>query len=185
MVHILGKKNACRTVNYKNGEDVYEKTARNILVCLIIWAIFTNSFSVVYAGEETSMPSGSDTSMEIEAEGIDSVGDILASEIQTQKEEQAQNNGNCIISLEFDDEEDDEDSSDRNTAYVSLSARTEAELIVGVYDEKHIQMLAYGKTEVNEEDTYAEITVDINEMPVYFTATAYLGISDKDREKAF
>ena len=153
-----------------------KKTAKNILVCLLIWAIFINSFSVVYAGEETNMPSGSDTSMEIEAEGTDSVGDFLVSEIQTQKEEQEQNNGNCIISLEFDDEEEDEDgdSSDRNTAYVSFSARTEAELIVGVYDEKHIQMLAYGKTEVNEEDTYAEITVDINEMPTYFTATAYL-----------
>ena len=151
-----------------------KKTAKNILVCLLIWAIFINSFSVVYAGEETNMPSGSDTSMEIEAEGTDSVGDFLASEIQTQKEEQAQNNGNCIISLEFEDEEEDEDSSDRNIAYVSFSARTEAELIVGVYDEKHIQMLAYGKTEVTEEDTYAEITVDINEMPAYFTATAYL-----------
>ena len=117
-----------------------QKTAKNILVCLLIWAIFINSFSVVYAGEETNMPSGSDTSMEIEAEGTDSVGDFLASEIQTQKEEQAQNNGNCIISLEFEDEEEDEDLSDRNIAYVSFSARTEAELIVGVYDEKHIQM---------------------------------------------
>ena len=105
-----------------------KKTIKNILIYLLIWAIFINPFSVVYAGEETDMPYGSDTSMEIEAEGTDSVGDFLASEIQTQKEEQAQNNGNCIISLEFDD----------------------------------------------EEDTYAEIMVDIKEMPAYFTATAYL-----------
>lgn len=141
-----------------------KKTAKNILVCLLIWAIFINSFSVVYAGEETNMPSGSDTSMKIEAEGTDSVGDFLASEIQTQKEEQAQNNGNCIISLEFDDEEEDEDgdSSDRNTAYVSFSARTEAELIVGVYDEKHIQMWCRSKKRIRETCTCRFSEYDFN-----------------------
>ena len=50
-----------------------KKTIKNILIYLLIWAIFINSFSVVYAGEETDMPYGSDTSMEIEAEGTDSV----------------------------------------------------------------------------------------------------------------
>lgn len=50
-----------------------------------------------------------------------------------------------------------------------------------MYDENHIQMLDYEKTEVNKDDTYKEIIFDIDEMPEYFTATAYLLSKENNR----
>ena len=42
-------------------------------------------------------------------------------------------------------------------------------------------MLDYEKTEVNKDDTYKEIIFDIDEMPEYFTATAYLLSKENNR----
>lgn len=150
------------------------KKVNKILTVLLAVIFFLNSFSIVYASDENETSSGSDAAVEIETEGTDSVGEMLASEFQTQKDEQLQNNGNCITGLNFEYGDESENQSGRNIACVSFSVRSEAQLIVAVYDESHIQMLTYEKTEVNEDDTYKEIILDMDEMPEYFTATAYL-----------
>ena len=157
------------------------KKVNKFLTILLALTIFLNSFNVVYASEENKTSLGSDASVEMEVEGTDSVGEMLASEIQTQKDEQFQNEGNCIMSLKFEDKDEDDDQPSRNVACVSFSVRSEAQLIVGVYDENHIQMLDYEKTEVNKDDTYKEIIFDMDEMPEYFTATAYLLSKENNR----
>lgn len=159
------------------------KKVNKVLTVLLILTIFLNSFNVAYASEENDASSGSDASVEMEVEGTDSVGEMLATEIQAQKDDQLQNDGGCITSLKFEgeDEYDDDDPLIRNVACVSFSVRSEAQLIVGVYDESHIQMLTYEKTEVNEDDTYKEIILDMDEMPEYFTATAYLLSKEDNR----
>lgn len=157
------------------------KKVNKLLTILLALTIFLNSFNVVYASEENKTSLGSDASVEMEVEGTDSVGEMLASEIQTQKDERFQNEGNCIMSLKFEGEDKDDDQSSRNVACVSFSVKSEAQLIVGVYDENHIQMLNYEKTEVNKDDTYKEIIFDIDEMPEYFTATAYLLSKENNR----
>ena len=157
------------------------KKVNKLLTILLALTIFLNSFNVVYASEENKTSLGSDASVEMEVEGTDSVGEMLASEIQTQKDERFQNEGNCIMSLKFEGEDKDDDQSSRNVACVSFSVKSEAQLIVGVYDENHIQMLDYEKTEVNKDDTYKEIIFDIDEMPEYFTATAYLLSKENNR----
>ena len=68
----------------------------------------------MYASEENKTSLGSDASVEMEVEGTDSVGEMLASEIQTQKDERFQNEGNCIMSLKFEGEDKDDDQSSRN-----------------------------------------------------------------------
>lgn len=157
------------------------KKVNKVLTVLLALTIFLNSFNVVYASNANNVSSESDAPVEMEVEGTDSVGEMLASEIQTQKDEQLQNDGNCITSLEFEDEDEYDGQFSRNVACVSFSVRSEAQLIVGVYDEKHIQMLTYEKTEVNENDTYKEVILDMDEMPEYFTATAYLLSKEDNR----
>lgn len=78
------------------------KKVNKLLTILLALTIFLNSFNVVYASEENKTSLGSDASVEMEVEGTDSVGEMLASEIQTQKDERFQNEGNCIMSLKFE-----------------------------------------------------------------------------------
>ena len=108
------------------------KKVNKLLTILLALTIFLNSFNVVYASEENKTSLGSDASVEMEVEGTDSVGEMLASEIQTQKDERFQNEGNCIMSLKFEGEDKDDDQSSRNVACVSFSVKSEAQLIVGV-----------------------------------------------------
>lgn len=106
-----------------------------------------------------------DTSQNFEVEGNDSVGDALASAIseETQESENRKQSADNITGLEFED----------NTAVVEFQTQTEAELVVAVYDEEQLQMLASGKDFVSQEENTAEITIS-GEMPQYFVATAYL-----------
>lgn len=60
------------------------KKVNKLLTILLALTIFLNSFNVVYASEENKTSLGSDASVEMEVEGTDSVGEMLASEIQTQ-----------------------------------------------------------------------------------------------------
>ena len=60
-----------------------------------------------------------------------------------------------------------------NTAVVEFQTVTDAELVVAVYDEQQLQMLASGNEYVSEDDNTAEITIS-GDMPQYFVATAYL-----------
>lgn len=105
------------------------KKVNKLLTILLALTIFLNSFNVVYASEENKTSLGSDASVEMEVEGTDSVGEMLASEIQTQKDERFQTEGNCIMSLKFEGEDKDDDQSSRNVACVSFSVKSEAQLI--------------------------------------------------------
>ena len=54
------------------------KKVNKLLTILLALTIFLNSFNVVYASEENKTSLGSDASVEMEVEGTDSVGEMLA-----------------------------------------------------------------------------------------------------------
>ena len=106
-----------------------------------------------------------DNTQDFEVEGTDGVGEVLASAIseENKNSEERRLSADNITGLEIED----------NTAVVEFQTVTDAELVVAVYDEQQLQMLASGNEYVSEDDNTAEITIS-GDMPQYFVATAYL-----------
>lgn len=106
----------------------------------------------------------SDVSQEAEVSvtGSDSVGTMIADEINQQQ--QMQSEKVSISGLIFEG----------NQAKVEFNTDTDADLVVAVYDEQKIQMLASGKKTVSMSQKKASIQVDIDKMPEYYVASAFL-----------
>lgn len=110
--------------------------------------------------EQVSVDNGN-----LQVEGTDSVGDVLASAISSEQNaaEARSQSANDISGLEITG----------NTASVELQVETEADLVVAIYDEQQIQMLASGKTTVSSDKNKVEVNIS-GEIPEYFIASAYL-----------
>lgn len=115
----------------------------------------------------------SDDSRNFEAEGTDSAGELLVSAISEEKQtsEKREQSAYTITGLEIEE----------NTAVVEFQTQTDAEIVVAVYDEQHLQMLASGNGTVSKGESVAEITIS-GDMPQYFVATVYL--LDKESHEA-
>ena len=102
---------------------------------------------------------------DLQIEGTDSVGNVLASAISSEQSmaDARSQSANSISGLKIAG----------NIASVELHAETEADLVVAVYDEQQIQMLASGKTAVSSDENNVEITIS-GKIPDYFIASAYL-----------
>ncbi|MEY8333207.1 Ig-like domain-containing protein [Lachnospiraceae bacterium 47-T17] len=100
--------------------------------------------------------------------GTDSFGEMLASSLSNELDEQDYNNGYNIFSIEVQGKE----------AEVSFETIEDATLVVGIYDENGTAMLGAGKSEVTAEETEAVISIDINSMPQFFYLRGFLVDSD-------
>ena len=101
-------------------------------------------------------------------EGTNGFGTLLSQEIQESQEESASAEedyeaGYSVIDLTFDG----------STATVEYSSLEEARLVVAVYSEDGLQMLASGETTVSPDADMATVTIE-GDMPEYFLASAYL-----------
>ena len=133
----------------------------------VIMCCLPMSSNTVFAADtsENVQSQVSDGNENIQVEGNDSVGEVLASAISTEQDE-AQNRSqseNSIIGLEITG----------NMASVEVQTQTEADVVVAVYDEQQIQMLASGKTAVAAGESVVQITLE-GDLPQYFIASAYL-----------
>lgn len=99
---------------------------------------------------------------EISSAGSDSVGTMLAEEARQQQQKQTAQVS--ISGLTFEG----------NRAKVEFSTDTDAELVVAVYDEQQVKMIASGKRMISASRKKVTVRVDTAEMPEYFVATAYL-----------
>lgn len=102
------------------------------------------------------------TDMAVESE--DSFGNMVADMMTGEIEEQEENDGCNIFSVEVEG----------NTAIVEFETNRYASLIIAVYDDKGLQMLASGNTDVNPGDTEVEIQIDTDSMPEYFYLRGFL-----------
>ena len=78
---------------------------------------------------------------DISVQGTDSFGELFADAVGAEVESQEKNNGYNIFSVEMKDK----------TATVSFETLKDATLVVGIYEEDGIKMLASGKTAVKKE----------------------------------
>lgn len=105
---------------------------------------------------------------DISVQGTDSFGELFADAVGAEVESQEKNNGYNIFSVEMKDK----------TATVSFEALKDATLVVGIYEEDGIKMLASGKTAVKKGEQAASVTIDISAMPNYYYVKAFLIESD-------
>ena len=102
---------------------------------------------------------------EVSIEGTNSFGNLLTDSLEEKMNQQEENNGCNIFSIEMIDD---------STAAVSFETLQDCMLVVGIYDEAGETMLASGSIEVyaGETDTYVDIETD--SMPEYFYLKAFL-----------
>lgn len=152
------------------------KKMKKLLALLIVISMFSTPMgTAVFASSDLPAETQSDQKTEsegnlqnnanIDVEGTDSVGDILALAIseENEKSEERQKSVNSITGLDFSG----------NNASVEYQTEENAEIVVAVYDEQRSSMLASGNTDASKDRTVASVTIT-DDMPQYFVATAFL-----------
>ena len=160
------------------------KKMKKLLALLIVMSIVSTSMgTAVFATSDLPAETQSDQKTEsednlqnnanIDVEGTDSVGDILALAIseENEKSQERQKSANSITGLDFSE----------SNASVEYQTEEDAEIVVAVYDEQHSRMLASGNTDASKDVTVASVTIT-GDMPQYFVATAFL--LDKESHEA-
>lgn len=160
------------------------KKMKKLLALLIVISIVSTPMgTAVFASSDLPAETQSDQKTEsegnlqnnanINVEGTDSVGDILALAIseENEKSEERQKSANSITGLDFSE----------NNASVEYQTEEDAEIVVAVYDEQHSRMLASGNIDASKDGTVASVTIT-GDMPQYFVATAFL--LDKESHEA-
>lgn len=153
----------------EGGEARMKKIKQFLVMLLVISLSITSLGSTVFAASdfssETQDEQITDSSQNLNVEGTDSVGDMLASVIseENNNSEERKQSANNITGLEIEDD----------TAVVEFQTLTDAEVVVAVYDEQRVQMLASGNEMVSQDENMATVTIS-GDMPQYFAATAYL-----------
>ncbi len=106
---------------------------------------------------------------DVSIEGTNSFGNLLTSALTEKIDQQEENNGCNIFSVEM---------VENSMAAVSFETLQDCMLVVGIYDEAGEVLLASGSLEVyaGETDTYVDIETE--NMPEYFYVKAFLIDSD-------
>ena len=133
-----------------------------LVVCLLCSMIVVNvSAENFNADERQNMQTDIG---DVNIKGTDSFGNLLTSEFEQEADKQEQNNGINIFSVEVEG----------NKATVEFETLQDSMLIVAIYDESGVEMIASGNTEVTKEDITADVIIDIETMPEYFYLKAFL-----------
>lgn len=113
----------------------------------------------------------SGVAQDVNVEGTNAAGNLIAQEITAKDSEQKDNNGCNIFSVEMNGK----------NAFVNFETSKDCTLLIAIYDEEGKQMIASGKKKVKKEDTEATVIIDTSNMPKYFFLRAFL-IGTKDLE---
>ena len=134
-----------------------------MIFSLVAYVPMTNVNAESTTAENQSEISADESDVSIE--GTNSFGNLLTDSLEEKMNQQEENNGCNIFSIEMIDD---------STAAVSFETLQDCMLVVGIYDEAGETMLASGSLEVyaGETDTYVDIETD--SMPEYFYLKAFL-----------
>ncbi len=124
--------------------------------------------SSVEETEATEEPESSVEKPELSVKGANSAGTLFAEEFSQLAAEQLENNGCNIFSVEMTGTE----------AFVSFETTRDASLVIGVYEEDGIKMLASGSVEVSRGQTEAVVDIETASMPQYFYIRGFLVETD-------
>ena len=140
-----------------------------IIFCLVAYIPVVNvNASSTIVGNQSEISTDDDISIR----GTNSFGDLLTASLEEKMNQQEENNGYNIFSVEM---------IDNGIAAVSFETLQDCMLVVGIYDETGKTMLTSGSLEVyaGETDTYVDIETD--SIPEYFYLRAFLIDTDSFR----
>lgn len=106
---------------------------------------------------------------DVSIEGTNSFGNMLTSSLDEKMDEQEDNNGYNVFSVEM---------ADTTIAAVEFETLEDCTLVVGIYDEAGEAMLASGSTEVISGETDVYVDIETDSMPEYFYLRAFLVDTD-------
>ena len=138
-----------------------------LAVCLMC-SVF--SISAFATSDDTSSNQNIQTDIgdDMSVKSTNSFGNLLVAELEQETDKQQENNGINIFSVEVTGK----------TAAVEFETLQDSTLVVAIYDESGVEMLASGNKEVTKDDTTAEVEIDIKTMPKYFYLKAFLADSE-------
>ena len=146
-----------------------KKRIVSILTSMLMVFSLSAYVPAVGAGAETAANESTDgVSMdngEVSVEGTNSFGNMLTDTLSEKIDEQQENNGCNVFSVEM---------TDTKTAQVKFETLQDCTLLVGIYDENGEKMLASGSTEVTAGEKNATVEIETDEMPQYFYVRAFL-----------
>ena len=118
----------------------------------------------VFAAKQDTAAQNAYVSDDMEVNGTNSFGGLLADAINANEEASEAENGYNVFSVEVSGK----------TATVSLEAVDNSSVVVAIYDDKTDRMLASGTKEISAGDETANVVIDIDTMPQYFNLRAYI-----------
>jgi len=144
---------------------------KRILAGFLTLVLLVTSVPVqAFAVQDTGNAEASMDSQDVDFEGTNAVGSLLAEAI-------AQEQQSTIVSSEDTPYENGYTLTDivvqGSVATVTYDAMEEAQLVVALYSDDGMQLLNTAKTTVTAEETTATVTFS-GQMPQYFVAAAYL-----------
>lgn len=137
---------------------------KRLLASLLVLCLTLTLLPSRVQAAETAETNVDNSSMTVE--GTNGFGNLLSTEIAESQSEEAASGcqaGYSVTELTFDG----------STATVTYAALEEAILVVAVYTEDGLQMLASGKTTVSPDVTQATVAIE-GDVPEYFYAGAFL-----------
>ena len=146
-----------------NNKQLFSKFLAITLVITLIFSVFSVSAGAVSA-DEKSNSQNANVQDNLSVSGTNSLGTMLANEIADKNEETEDNNGYNVFSV----------AVSGNNAVVSFETITDATLLVAIYNESCDTLIATGTTEVSNNETEKNVTLDTNDMPQYFYVKGYL-----------
>ena len=136
---------------------------KRIVASILTAVLLIGSLGVsVQAEEDNAQTENIAADVEVTAE--DSFGAMTANLLDGEIDKQEENDGCNIFSIEMDGAE----------ASVELETNQYASLIVAVYDESGVEMLASGNVDVVPGDEEAVVEVETDQMPEYFYLKGFL-----------
>ena len=142
-----------------------KKRIFSILLCFAMIISIIPFGTITASAEETDSASVSST--DVNLSGTNSVGNMLAAELEGAASAQAEGTGNVIYTVEI------EQDIDPQSAYVELSTAVSCTLFVGVYTEDKLTLLSSGSVPVTPDDEYADVPLSAS-VPEYFYIKAFV-----------
>lgn len=142
------------------GMRKYKRVFVIFMICTLLVGMFP--MNVLASGAVNGTENGGADSNEMVIRGTNSVGDIIANELEN--EDGKKDDDYYITDLIVEGA----------AATVTLDAKEDCTLVVAIYTENEVQLLASGRARISSGQKEAVVNIESGEMPAYFTAKAYL-----------
>ncbi len=136
---------------------------RKFISALLAVVIVTSTFTTMTVSATEQSPV-SLSNNDVSVQGENSFGDMLSGKIEDAMAQETTSADFALTGLKIEDK----------TATVEYMSAVDCTILVALYDEATNKMVASGKSVVSSEEDVATITIETEEMPKYFVATAYM-----------